>query len=199
MANRSEESSKEQKFHEVAVALASLLNTVGPLKISHSQIAKKSAVSRAWIYKYIGANHDDLISFAIEHLGKKVTETDRLEPVNSKDELINHITNGVERMLDNTERYPWLLPVYYRYRGTQTKPGLLIDAIEQDYVKRQTQNILRNLPSLDEKRAVIAAEILTMFRIGIAFSWQRGDISKKANKKELLESVRTWFEQLLLN
>jgi AcrR family transcriptional regulator len=196
VAPTKEQTSKEEKFHAVSVALASLLNTVGPNKITLSQVAKKAKVSRAWIYKYIGAENEDLIRFAIEHIGREVTQKDLNEVVNSKEELVQSITRGIGRMFQNTAEYPWLIPVYYKYRGTDTAPGKLIDAVEQAYVNRQAQQIKKHFNSYSAEQAMIASEILTATRMGLAFTWQRGELNKKASKDQVLASLEHWLKEL---
>ncbi len=196
MPVRTVNSTKEEKFHAVSVALGALLNKIGPTQITVTQVAKKAQVSRAWIYKYVGKDREDLIRFALEEIGKDVTQRDIGDVINSRDDLVKSIIDGVDRLFQRTNDYPWLIPVYYKYRGTDTPPGRLVDSIEQAYIDRQSQRLEQHFESYDKGQAVIAAEILTSFRMGLAFAWQRGDLKKKASKTEVLASVETWLTEL---
>lgn len=188
--------SKEEKFHSVSVALASILNKLGPNKITVTQVAKKASVSRAWIYKYVGSDTEDLIRFAIEHLGKDVTERDLTEVIRNRKDLVKSVSSGIERMFQKTNEYPWLIPVYYKYRGTDTAPGRFIDSVEQAYVNRQAKRLMQHFKGYDADKAMIAAEILTATRMGLAFAWQRGELRKKASKNDVLASVEAWLSEL---
>jgi hypothetical protein len=186
------ESSKTLKFDAVAKSLFELLGSGALTRVTHSNIAKKSNVSRAWLYKYIGKERDDLISFAIDHLGKQIIERDRLDVVTNADELKRNIVTGVERMFGNTVAFPWLIPVYYKYRGTPTKPGESIREIEQSYVRKQAKHFTK-FAGYSETKANLAAEILTSFRMGIAFGWQSGDIRNRGDSGEVLDILRDWL------
>ncbi len=196
MAVKNRMTSKEEKFHAVSVALGALLNKTGAGKITVTQVAKRANVSRAWIYKYVGKDSEDLIRFAIEHLGQDITQRDLTDVIRSRKELVTSVTSAMDRIFDKTREYPWFIPVYYKYRGTDTAPGRLIDSVEQAYVDRQTKRLMQHFKSYDHDKAVIAAEILTAFRMGLAFSWQRGDLKKKASKSEVLASVESWLSEL---
>lgn len=196
MPVKSRTTSKEDKFHSVSVALGGLLNKSGPGQITVTQVAKNANVSRAWIYKYVGKDSEDLIRFAIEHLGNDITTRDLDDVIRTRRDLVKSVTSGMERIFQKTNEYPWFVPVYYKYRGTDTAPGRLIDYVEQAYVERQTQRLQQTFRGYDRDKAVIAAEILTSFRMGLAFSWQRGDLKKKASKSDVLASVESWLNEL---
>ena len=186
---------KAQKFEDVTRVLFAVLQTAGPAKITHSLVAKKAGVSRAWLYKYVGSNRDDLIQMAVLHLGKRLTERDLGEVVKTKAELTKSIVLGMGRMFENTKEHPWFIPVYFKYRGAQGALGQAIADVEQDYIKRQAV-LFQKVFKYSAPRAVIAAEVLTSFRMGLAFSWQHGELSKKSDQTEVLKSVEHWITEL---
>lgn len=188
-------SDKESKFEVVTLTLFALLQTSGAAKITHSLVAQRAGVSRAWLYKYVGSKKEDLISMAIRHLGKKLTERDLGEVIESKEDLKNAIVLGMTRMFQNTKEYPWFIPVYFKYRGSLSAVGLAIAEVEQDYIARQAQ-LFEKVFRFPHSRAIIAAEILTSFRMGLAFSWQHGELGKKADQTEVLASIDHWIHEL---
>lgn len=188
-------SDKEAKFEEVTKTLFSLLQSAGPQKITHSLVAQRSGVSRAWLYKYVGSKKEDLMVMAIRHLGKKLTERDLGEVIETKAELRQAIVLGMTRMFQNTKEYPWFIPVYFKYRGLSSPLGTAIGEVEQDYIARQAhlfEKVFRFSPS----RSIVAAEVLTSFRMGLAFSWQHGELGKKADQSEVLASIDHWINEL---
>jgi AcrR family transcriptional regulator len=186
---------KEQKFEEVSRTLFALLQTVGPAKITHSVVAKRAGVSRAWLYKYVGSKKEDLMVMAIQHLGKRLTERDLNDVITTKAELRESIVLGMQRMFENTRDYPWFIPVYFKFRGSPTAIGETIAGVEQDYIARQAKHF-EKVFRYSKKQAVVAAEILTSFRMGLAFSWQHGELSKKSDQKEVLRSIEAWINEL---
>lgn len=190
-------SDKAQKFEDVTRVLFSLLQTSGPAKITHSLVAKNAGVSRAWLYKYVGSSKDDLIEMAVRHLGKRLTERDLGEVVDDKHQLTSSIIEGMNRMFENTRTHPWFIPVYFKYRGSSGVLGKAISDIEQDYIARQSLHF-EKIFRYSKPQATIAAEILTSFRMGLAFSWQNGELSKKVDQTDVLKSVRHWMTELFM-
>lgn len=188
---------KMDKFNAVSKALFALLGALGHHKITHTLVAKKAGVSRAWIYKYIGADKEDLIRFAIDHLGMHLTQRDMADTISTKEDLVKAICTGMQRMFENTQDYPWFVPVYFKYRGTDTAPGRSIAEVEQAYIRRQSKHFETHF-SYPKDRALMASEILTAFRMGLAFSWQRGELSQKADQNKVMESVEFWMTELFM-
>lgn len=188
--------SKAEKFEQVSLALFQLLATQPLVKITHAKVARKANVSRAWIYKYIGSDKDALITFAIEHLGKKLTERDLADVIESKGDLIAATIAGVDRMFENTSTYPWFIPVYFKYKGTSSSPAQAIRDIEQAYVKRQATLMKRVFKSYNQKQAEAAAEVLTTLRMGLAFNWQMGELKSRGSREEILAFIGQWIGEL---
>lgn len=188
--------SKTEKFEAVSLALFHLLALQPLAKITHAQVARRAGVSRAWLYKYLGSDKDDLITFAIEHLGRKLTERDKEDVIRTKQDLVQAVVTGVSRMFDNTRDFPWFIPVYFKYKGTPTTPAKAIHDIEQAYVRRQAQVMSKIFKSYNLEQAMIAAEILTTMRMGLAFNWQQGELSKRGSQRDILAYVEKWVTEL---
>lgn len=191
-----EESSKQQKMHDVAESIFGILINFNVEDVSFARVARLAKVSRPWLYKYIGTKKEDLIDFGILYLGKNLTEKDLDEKIESREALVQSVLKGMERMFQNSEDYPFFIPVYFRYKGTNTAPGKAIQHIEQAYVKRQTETLLKIYKSFDRRQAEFSAELMTTFRMSMAFNWQRGDLKKKASKEEVLKAMEVYLREL---
>ena len=183
---------KELKMARVANAVFLLLSTVGENGVSVSRVARRAKVSRPWIYKYIATGRPELIRFGILFTGKKLTELDKHIEIKTRAEFVDAILIGMERMFRNTEEYPHFVPVYFRFKGVQGVAGKTVELIEQDYVERQSKHF-RDIFRMTQHQADFSAELLTTFRMGLAFSWQRGSLKTKARQAELLAALRDYF------
>lgn len=183
-------------MHESAKAIFAILLAKNVEDVSFSQVARRAHVSRPWLYKYIGSKKSDLINFAIEYLGKYVTEQDTSDVVHNRSEFRDHIAKGIKRMFVICEEYPFFVPVYFRYKGTKTVPGESIKKIEQAYINRQVETILR-LYDMDKSTAHITAEMLTSFRMVLAFNWQRGELKAKGSEERITSIVFHYLHELL--
>ena len=189
-------SNKQTKFDAVSETLFALLASHGVTKVTHSLVAARSGVSRAWLYKYIGPSKEDLIAFAIEHLGKRVTERDAHDHIGSKEDFADNVIVGMSRMLKVTRDFPWFIPVYFKYRGGEAAPARSIREVEQAYIKRQAAHF-ETYYGYSKKRAALEAEVLTSFRMGLAFAWQQGEMKKKTDEEQLLQVLRTFSAKYL--
>ena len=70
MTAGTDKDSKQEKLEKVAAACLSIVHAQGPRALTLSRVARSAGVSRAWIYKYIGGSHDELIECAAEYFGK---------------------------------------------------------------------------------------------------------------------------------
>ena len=192
-----EDFSKSEKMHQVAASIFSILINFNLEDLNFARVARLSKVSRPWLYKYIGKNKSDLMKFAIEYLGKYVTNQDISEKVETRSQFVESVLQGMERMFAISEKYPFFIPVYFKYKGTNTPPGNAIHDVEQAYIKRQSLLLQKIYPSFDTRKAEFSAEMMTSFRMVLAFNWQRGELSKKASKAEVLGAMGVYLKELL--
>ena len=99
----------------------------------------------------------------------------------------------MDRMFDNAVLYPSFIPVYFKFKGTNSAPGRAIEEIEQAYIRRQTDLILKINKQFDRKQAEYSAELLTSFRMALAFNWQRGQLKNKATKEDVLKTIQLYL------
>lgn len=182
---------KQEKMEFVAEHVLKLILARGLNGLSYAQIAKSAGVSRAWIYKYVGQSKDELVGFAVAHFGKIFSDLDTHPNFSSKEEFIQHALEGLKRIFDLSLRYPWILPLYFRFAGTRTVIGDTIRHIESLYftkVENEIQNYMK--PSKTNPR--ILAEVLGYLNLGIALRFQneyRNDLAFKEKVLGILKKI----------
>lgn len=186
---------KELKIQKVSEAVFSILVNAGINGLTHARVARLSGISRSWLYKYIGAEKNDLMKFAIQCLGEQLTTQDVEDEIRNKEEYLHSIVRGMERMFDNTLKYPYFIPVYYRFKGTPTAPGEAVTKVENQYIDRQAK-ILKKVFAISLAEAKVSAVLMTSFRMSIAHTWQFGSLKNQVSKEDLLGIVAVYLEEL---
>jgi AcrR family transcriptional regulator len=186
------DSAKDQKFKAVAAASLELLALHGPKGINVSRIAAKAKVSRAWIYKYIGSSQDALLEFATECIGQFYAPLEtgfsgRTLEAWAKDEMMR-----LDQNLKALEAYPWILALYFRYKGTPTPVGRAIDKVEVRFLEKKIQQLQSALGTSPQK-AQLFAEWMLAFKWALAHRWQAGGLGKKYKKKDWDEELHSLF------
>ena len=162
---------KTAKLEAVAECIARLLIQHGPERVTHARVARAGGVSRAWLYKYLGAAREDLLRFTAVHFGNLLAEFDERPRTSSKAEWLSDTLDGLRSLTGHAERHPWVLPLYFRYVGTNTHLGRIIGELEITYIETPTDEMRRAL-NLDPATARWAAELLFCARMALAHRHQ---------------------------
>ncbi len=121
---------KADRYNTVAEAVLKLISLKGLGAVTHTNVSRASGASRPWLYAYLGKTKDSLIEIAAKHLGTIYAGLEReaivKDPETWLDAQIEDIRDGIQ----TARRYPWLIPLYFRHRGTQNLLGKVIDDIE---------------------------------------------------------------------
>lgn len=183
------ERDKQAKFQAVAKAIFTILIRGGMENLSHTRVAEVSKVSRAWIYKYIGKNPEDLIAYSLDTIGKEFAKVDGLLGKTTADDVRKDLFEGMFRMLLHTKENPALLALYYRYIGTQNAIGRKINELEENYLK-VVRSRLEKFFALPPKEAVIVAEVLHGLRMGLAHRYSSLGLYEDTSFDEIHRGVR---------
>ena len=188
--------SKELKMVRVAEHTLTLIHQHGLEGLTHSRLARAAGVSRPWIYAYVGKDKSALIALAINHFGRLFSRFD--DPPTSADEgsWIRSQVTGLKAALDTAEKYPWLMPIYFRYRSTETEIGRSIMNAERLYVRRQSLE-LQNALKIDVKEARVVVELTTAFKLGLAYRWASTSLSKDISETQVLLLSKSWIKSAL--
>lgn len=186
---------KEHKIEAVAAATAKLLWQHGVEGLTHARLARASGVSRAWLYKYVGPNKEDLLRFVTEHFGAMLAKFQTRPRVDSKENWIDDTVQGVFVLIVQGQQFPWVLPLYYRYVGTDSDLGRCIAALEERYLDTATVEIIKVFGAT-EKRARWMAELMLTVRAGIAYRQQLTSFVALNQLEDLRKLLHTWSQAL---
>jgi AcrR family transcriptional regulator len=186
---------KEHKIEAVAAATAKLLWQHGVEGVTHARLARASGVSRAWLYKYVGPKKEDLLRFVTEHFGAMLGKFQTRPRLDSKDNWIDDSVQGAFVLIVQAQQFPWVMPLYFRYVGTDSELGRCIAEIEKRYLDTSTVEIMKVFGML-EPRARWAAELMLTLRTGIAYRQSLTGFVALNQLEDLRKLLHTWSKAL---
>jgi len=187
---------KTDKMERVASATLQLILEQGLSELTFSKLSRKAGVSRPWLYEYIGATKESLVEYAVDHFGKQYARLDNRPRASSAKEWLPQVLLRTDELLDDSLAYPWVIPLYYRYRGTVNPLGKRIKLLEERYLKSMTEEIKQALQVRNETARVLA-ETLMAVRLGLAYHWVFSDFRKHSRKEDLLAIVHSVLKRML--
>lgn len=152
-----------------------------------SAISRRSKISRGWIYKYHGSNIEDLIHDAAKYFGELFSEISVIENVANKNEWIQSQMDGLRQLEVDARKYPWIIKIYFKYKGTSNSIGRAIKNVESRYKKQA----VANLQKISKKDLQVCSEVISFLvatRMGLAFEW----INDGAKEKDF-----TFYKKLI--
>lgn len=158
---------KEDKQLAVSVAILEVIEREGLLGVTHSKVSRRSGVSRAWIYEYIGKEKSALIEFAAEVLASHFARAQMMDLPKTKAELERQLKEGTDFLFDSIELSPVIIKLYFRFRGTENPIGLVIEKHENQWLSGAAKTAMEVL-HLPEEQAVIVSELILTLRLGFA-------------------------------
>ncbi len=177
-------STKENKQRAVAMAVLEVIEKEGLLGVTHSKVSRKSGVSRAWIYEYIGQDKNAFIEFAADTIASQLTRIKMRLPDN-KAELEKQLSEGLDFLFDSVMSDPVVIKLYFRFRGTANPIGKVIAKYEKQWLAGATKSSVKTLGLSSEQASLLAELALTLrlgFAHGLATSDAPGDARARAEK-----------------
>jgi len=167
---RGGELSKEERFERVTQAVVTSLLSDGLGGLRHATLARRSGVSRQWIYKYLGRDHEDIL----EHAARTVAEAFVGFEIRFNGETLEEwrewLAEGTRQGLLDSERDPWVMRLYFQYRHELGRIGEAIRHIDQRYLDK----FLENMPASLRRNRTQARQFALVFnagRMGIYYRW----------------------------
>jgi len=157
---------KEGKVFAVSVAILEVIDAEGLLGVTHSKVARRSGVSRAWIYEYLGKDKGALIEFAANVFGEYITKAEQNGLPQTRAELVRHLEEDTEFLFDAIAGKPALIGLYFRFRGTANPVGRVIAKYEENWLAHATAMFESGL-KLARSEAQMLAEVLLTLRLGL--------------------------------
>src|SRR4051794_19896246 len=97
-----------EKLERVAGDLLETILRQGLEKLSYAAIARKSMVSRAWMYKYLGRDKKSLIRFSAEIVGTMFAELDTPFKAKNAEEWVKKVQEGTHQFATDVHKSPFL-------------------------------------------------------------------------------------------
>lgn len=178
---------KEQKHWKVCEAILNVIANEGLESLNLSIISKKSGVSRAWIYEYMGKDRKKLQEISAELFAAYFARTEIDVKLFTIDDLKKKINEGSCFAIEATINRPVFLKIFFRYRGTENIIGKTIAKFEQLFIKKFSKHLIAVL-KIKEVEAEELTELLYIMRMFYCYQ-----IMTKSVKK--IDSVKS-TEQL---
>lgn len=166
--NTHKTSSKEEKQMAISLAICEIIDREGLQGVTHSKVSRKSSVSRAWIYEYIGKEKVDLIAFAAEVLTSFFASAKKIERPQSKEELEARLIEGTDFVFRAVVSHPVIIKLHFRFRGTSNPIGDVIQKYEKYWLKAMSQSLSKIL-GMSPVKAAALAEMIQTLRLGFAY------------------------------
>ena len=177
-----EKSNKEIKQLAVSIAILEVIESDGLLGVTHSKISRKSKVSRAWIYEYIGNEKSALIEFGADVFAGHMARVALVELPKTKESLHLQMKEGVGFLFDSAEQNPLIIKLYFRFRGTANPVGKVIQKYEKQWLENATKTIVAIL-GLSIDQASLLAETMLTLRLGFAHRVATSSDVKKSRER----------------
>ena len=120
------EGSKEQRFDDVAEAVAALIAQGGPSRVTVSAVARRAGVSRPWIYKYFGQDPAAMVNHAARLYAEAFSDLGRSRATADVPTWRLHLVEATRNGLRDTVLAPWCVQLYFRHRHAPDAVGQTI-------------------------------------------------------------------------
>jgi AcrR family transcriptional regulator len=193
METLSNTKTKKSKF--LAEVILRLLASHGESAIKVSRLARASKISRAWIYKYVGSGHQELMNLAIHRL-IEILRASVAEAPTTPEEWVHSRVIYTRQFIEVMIEHPYVVSLFYRYRGSPTYYGQLIDELEVELIREsspRTQAALR----VSENKAVFFAKTFTTIRFALAHQLLTSQDQSQGQIDRILKLIETVLERLI--
>lgn len=194
MSAQSKTSDKETKRLAVSIAILEVIEKEGVLGVTHSKISRKSGVSRAWIYEYIGKEKAELVEFGADVFAGYFTRSDVVGFPSEKNEIQKQLREGGQFLLETAASNPLIVKLYFKFRGSENSLGAVIQKYEKQWLKGAADALVKTL-GVPSSEAEWMAESALTFRMAYA---HRVATSKKSDKTRLnADTAFNWVHALM--
>lgn len=185
---------KENKQLAVSVAILELINSDGLSGITHSKISRRSGVSRAWMYEYIGKEKQALIEFAANVFGAYITKANEVTLPQSRAELFERLEEDTQFLFDAIGSNPAVINLYFRFRGTENPVGQVIAKYEKHWLKDAVE-MFKSALKCSAKEAEMLAEVLLTLRLGLThrLATAKKPAEARARLSEVFAQIQSRF------
>ncbi|MCA9755344.1 MAG: TetR/AcrR family transcriptional regulator [Candidatus Eisenbacteria bacterium] len=187
-----EQRDKSEKVEAVAEWTLRIIDAHGLDGVSIARVARAASVSRPWMYKYVGRGKEELIEVAVRRFGMLISGLDRRPRLDSRENWVHDTMANTQRLFLNSRERPWMLRLYYRFKGTHTVLGEVIADLESRYLGAHTREIAE-VWGMPEEESRILAESLMAARLGMAHRYQYREEVEEDDRGRFFALLRRWL------
>lgn len=181
----------------VAESVLKIVSARGLVGISHSTVSRASGVSRPWLYAYVGKTKNSLVELAAKSLGEIYAGVSRNPDVRDADSWLDLQIEDIQEGFQMGRQYPWLIPLYFRFRETQNPLGEVIDMVQKTYVDRQIQFAMKAF-NIDKELARFVVDASTAFKLNLEYQASFSPHTAQA-EKQIVDRARRWLKGAVIN
>ena len=182
------EGSKEQRFRDVAEAVAALVSQGGPAKVTVSAVARRAGVSRPWIYKYFGQEPSALLTHAAKVYAEAFSDLGRSRRAADVPSWRSLLVETTRDGLRDAVVAPWCVQLYFRHRHAPDAVGETIRSVESNYVAQFLDEMPLGLRR-DKAAARRFVEVFTAARLGVFHRWLDADFRAQHDEDDVIEEL----------
>ncbi len=171
------------------MAVLEVIEKEGLLGVTHSKVSRKSGVSRAWIYEYIGQDKTAFIEFAADTIASELARI-KMKLPDDKEQLEKQLKEGLDFLFDSVLKDPVVIKIYFRFRGTANPLGQVIAKYEKQWLSAAAKSSVKTL-GLSLEEAKLLAELAFTLRLGFAHNLATSDSPAlaRARAEKIFESI----------
>lgn len=191
--NHAHQDEKIEKVKRVAAATLNIIWQNGIRYLSPTRVARSAKVSRPWIYKYIGGSKEALMASAVDYFGRLFSRIDQSTEAKGVEGWMNDEMRDLQKNFALSKECPWILPLYYHFKGSQNVIGRGIEKIEAEYLDRKAVQ-LRKVIGVSPATSRLVAELMATYKLATVHRWQTGELQKLMSQEELTQRLRLLLE-----
>jgi AcrR family transcriptional regulator len=193
--------SRESRIAQITDSVLQLLAARGPESVRVSSVAEKAGISRAWIYKYVARDSEELIRFALQEfarefnsLGEKAFEG--LHPTDKK-RFTQVLVHNTWLMIEFSREHPVMIRLLFRYFGSQNIVGRQVESIVDVHLAKMTA-LLESTFGQPPARAASLCRTMFAIRIGLIFQ-HASPYATPITFEEFSENLALIFNRFLIS
>lgn len=188
-------SSKVDKMFRLSNTVLRLLLKGGVKSITHARLSKDAGVSRAWIYKYVGASREDLMDFSVKTIASQFVNLDIPLKATNPREWHEEKVEWISEMVSRSRHMSAVVEIYFRYRGSDDAIGECLRNVEEMYVRKSSLHFSKIFgSSLEESER--AVRLIAGCQMGLAYACCKGTLSSVDALQPYLQLIKNSVESL---
>lgn len=182
------DSTKAQRFEQAVSAAAEIVYQRGAASLSVSAVARRAGLSRAWVYKYIGAEPEALLALTARHFGSAFAGLGQVRPSSNADEWYANVCIATRDGLTDVLTAPLLVEMYFRHR---LAPGVIGETL-REVAREHRHAFVAAMPAelqRDPEGAMRFGRFFTASRMGAYHLWCDPSVRAQTTEDQALEEI----------